>query len=78
MYVLYLNVSFWSSTRGSHSSAKRYRYQMVAGYSIPIGLTVVTAAVEFSGVGGECAEFRPRFGEETCTFTGGKKFIISY
>ncbi len=63
-------ICFCCCLRGSHSNSTRYRRQMLAGYSIPVSFVAATAVVELSGAGGECAGFRPRFGEETCFFTG--------
>ncbi len=53
---------------GSRSSKKRYRWQMVCGYVVPISLSLITGLVE--ALAPKCSPIRPRFGEEQCFFTG--------
>ena len=44
-------------------------------YSLPLILSFLVAVVEFTAP--KCASYRPRFGEETCFFSGNSSKIYS-
>ena len=49
---------------------KKYRYncEVACGYAVPLVISLLTIIVEFASP--RCAIYRPRFGEETCFFSG--------
>jgi hypothetical protein len=70
-YGFYLLIIFLSRYQ---SSATRYRIQMLCGYGVPLVVTTLTGIVEATG--DQCADFRPRFGEENQCFFSSKLIHI--
>ena len=60
--------------RGHPSNSKRYKILVSCSYGLPMIVSILTVIVEFSAP--KCAPYRPRFGEESCFFSG-KLYAIS-
>ena len=54
--------------RGHPSNSKRYKILVGCSYGLPLIVSTLTVIVEFSAP--KCASYRPRFGEESCFFSG--------
>ena len=54
--------------RGNPSNSKRYKILVGCSYGLPLIVTILTLIVEFGAP--QCASYRPRFGEESCFFSG--------
>ena len=63
--------------RGNPSNSKRYKMLVGLSYGLPLIVSLLTVIVEFGSP--KCASYRPRFGEETCFFSGNaiKTIVIS-
>ena len=54
--------------RGNPSNSKRYKILVGCSYGLPLVVSLLTIIVEFGAP--QCASYRPRFGEESCFFSG--------
>ena len=61
-------ISFFLEFRKSPSNPRRYRKQVICGYSVPMLFLILTGIAEASL--GQCSRFRPRFNEQSCFFSG--------
>ena len=59
--------------RGTASTFRRYRFEIIGGYGFPLIISLLTVIVEFAAE--RCSHFRPRFGEEHCFFAGKVHFL---
>ena len=60
--------------RGTASTFRRYRFEIIGGYGFPLIISLLTVIVEFAAE--RCSHFRPRFGEEHCFFAGKVRIQI--
>ena len=69
-YFMFLLVSIFHYYRDWYNPKKKDRLlmQIASGYGIPLIISIFTLIVEFTSP--RCAIYRPRFGEETCFFSG--------
>ena len=59
---------FFLKYRKSPSNPRRYRKQVICGYSVPTLFLTMTGIAEASL--SQCSRFRPRFNEQSCFFSG--------
>ena len=62
--------------RGNPSNSKRYKMLVGLSYGLPLIVSFLTVIVEFGAP--QCASYRPRFGEETCFFSGNALKMYFY
>ena len=63
---------FFLKFRKSPSNPRRYRKQVICGYSVPTLFLTMTGIAEASL--SQCSRFRPRFNEQSCFFSGNFAF----
>merc|ERR1711994_1030806 len=61
-------IETWMQLKGNPSNSKRYKILVGCSYGLPLIVTLLTLIVEFGAP--QCASYRPRFGEESCFFSG--------
>ena len=59
---------FYLKFRQSMQNPKRYRKEVICGYSVPLLFLIMTGIAESSL--DQCSKYRPRFNEQSCFFSG--------
>ena len=68
IYEVILFILNLYTCRGNPSNSTRYRILVGCSYGLPLIVSLLTIIVEFGAP--QCASYRPRFGEESCFFSG--------